>query len=319
MLKCIDSQQRAGTNTVVRNKQSNVSCSKVWLTSSNEAQISPSAEQLNISIKLSDPKTDKRNRRPRTNEAYPTRVPRKITWSAVKPDGHCTNRCNAAADFTGVGADFTSDHLAQTGVIIFNNSLETSTPNHQTSHFALAPSASAEKGTLHRIGEMLRQIRRELGVREPCRADREARKQIREAAGAETLRRAGGSPESEGAPHVASAPSASPSAGPRPPYPDLAADPSGIAPGETSTAFKLGQEGPEMCKVSSGLTGDTTAPSNSDGAQSQSDAKICARVRIAHKPKRGLEAKQGGSTLSLKEVNNVLTRKRPEKVKDIPR
>ncbi|XP_030576667.1 zinc finger protein 106 isoform X2 [Archocentrus centrarchus] len=81
--------------------------------------------------------------------------------------------------------DFTSDHLPENGAIIFSpNQGETT---GQESLRCSAPPAPANKSISAApirdvdVTAVLRQIRRELGVREPCRADREARRQKSEA------------------------------------------------------------------------------------------------------------------------------------------
>lgn len=312
------SQSAATNNVVVKHKLNNVCSRQNWSHSYSQAQFSPSADQLNISVKGQNPKRDTRSRRSHLSQAYPTHVPRQITWSAVKQHGCCSKSCDTAANFT-------SDHLPQTGVIIFDQALETSKVKHQASH-CLASSVSAEKSTNvttpHYISEMLRQIRRELGVRKPRRAEREARKQIGEMADAETPQLAGGALRTDGeqgTPPMASATSLAVQFAPVSSHvllPDSGAGPSRITP-EKSTAFKMGQEAPETCRVSSGFTGETSGPPNIKCAPSDPDANFCIRVRIAHKPKQGLEAKQASSKLS--GVKNGVKRKSPEKATGIPR
>lgn len=284
VLKWRDCDQRADINNVlVQSKENNISCRQIWLSSYNHAQFRPSAEQLNISVKVENPKTDARYTIPHISEGYPTHVPGQISWPAVQQRGHGNGHCHAAGDFT-------SDHLPQTGVILFNHSSEASGPKCQTCHSS-APSASAEKGTgaaspCH-FNKMLRQIRRELEVREPCGADREARKQTSETARAETLQHVGGNKSQEGELLITSAAHASvqsETVGCRVPRPDSG----------KSTAFKIGQVGPETREVG-----------------------ISNRARITHKP--GLEAKQTSSRLSLTEVNNSVKRNSPEEAEDMTR
>lgn len=85
--------------------------------------------------------------------------------------------------------DFTSDHLPHNGAIIFgicqgessgcsHSGKEASAQHSQTNESTnAAPIRDVD------VSAMLRQIRRALGVREPCRADREARKQSSETGG----------------------------------------------------------------------------------------------------------------------------------------
>lgn len=146
-------------------------------------------------------------------------------------------------------------------------------------------------------------------MREPCRADREARKQSAEMADAKTPQLAGGE---QGAPPVASGASLAVQAAPvgsHVLHPESGAEPSSIAPAEKSAAFKLSQEGPATSGVK------TSGPPDSKCAPSDPDANVCTRVRIAHKPKEGLEAKKATSKSSWTDVK----RKRPEEGTGIPR
>lgn len=281
----------------------------------SQAQFCPPADQLHISVKGQTPKRDTPYRRPRISQAYPTHVPREITWSAVRQHGCCSKGCDTAANFT-------SDHLPQTGVILFDRALEASKLKHQASR-RLASSASAERSTNvttpHYISEMLQRIRRELGVREPCRADR---KQIGDTASAETPQLAGGvlrTDGEQGVPPSASATSLAVQSAPVSShvlYPDSGAGPSRVAPTEKSTAFKMDQEGPETCGASSEFTGATSGPPNSKCAPSEPDANFCNRVRIAHKAKQGLEAKKASSQLGW---DDGVKRKRPKEASGSPR
>lgn len=274
MLKSRDCDQRAYINNIT-SKENNVSYRPNWLPFYCQAQSSP-AEQLNIFVNLENPKSDPHYARPRTRQGYPTHVPRQMWLGAVEPRSRDNERRQAAADFS-------SDHLPQTGVIIFNQPLETSSQKLETSN-CLASSASAE------VNEMLWQIRREMGVRELCRGEREARKQTGQTAGAKAPQLAGGSLRTEGedgALHITSAAHAS-----RP----STSDPSRIAPAGSLTAFKVGQGGPRT-----------------------HEGSVCNRVRIAHKSKPCLEAKEASSRLSLKEVTKSVKRKRPEEAKSMNR
>lgn len=299
--KC--NQSAAIDNVVVKHKQNNVCSRRSWLHYS-QAQFNPSSDQVNISVKGQNPKSDLRYRRPHISQAYPTHVPRRITWSAVKQHGCCSKSCDTAANFT-------SDHLPQTGVIIFD---------HADASPCLASSASADKSTNVTtpgyISEMLRRIRKELGVREPSRADREARKQIGELAGAGTPQLSGDG--ERGTPTTAAATSLAVQSSPVCSHglsPDSCAGPPRTDPTEKSTAFKMGQEGPETCGVSSRFSRETSGPPNSKCAPLDPDANLCGRARTAQNPKRGLEEKQNRNKLSW----NSVKRKRPEEATDIPR
>ncbi|KAK5879930.1 hypothetical protein CesoFtcFv8_023006 [Champsocephalus esox] len=85
--------------------------------------------------------------------------------------------------------DFTSDHLPHNGAIIFDICQSESSECSHSGKEASAQHSQTNKSTNAApirdvdVSAMLRQIRRALGVREPCRADREARKQSSETGG----------------------------------------------------------------------------------------------------------------------------------------
>lgn len=309
-------QSTATNNAVVKHKQDNVCSRPNWPHPYSQAQFSPSVDQLTISGTGQNPQRDTRSRRSQIGHRYPTHVPRQITWPAVRQHGCCSKSCEAAASFT-------SDRLPQTGVLIFSPALETSKVKHRASH-CLASSASAGKSpnvtTPCHISEMLRRIRREqLGVREPCGADGEARKQMGGVAGAETPQLAGGALRrdgEQGTPPIVSATSSNAQSAPvssQVLYPD--SGPPRIAPAGKSTALNMGREGPGTYGLSSGFTGETSGPANTKRAPSHPDADLRNRIRMAHKSKQGSEAKKASSELSW----NGVKRKRPAEATGIPR
>lgn len=84
--------------------------------------------------------------------------------------------------------NFTSDNISACGGLIFDQmqgeSPRSTQSEHEESHRPAAANTSASDAASARsvdVTSMLRQIRRALGVREPCRADREAKKQQSEA------------------------------------------------------------------------------------------------------------------------------------------
>lgn len=98
-----------------------------------------------------------RIKRPQTNtQGGGANTPEQLSWSAINDQ---------------YDSDFTSDNLPVNGAIIFS-------PGQDE-----RPSTSQPRPAIRDVDvtAMLRQIRRALGVREPCRADREARKQSSEA------------------------------------------------------------------------------------------------------------------------------------------
>ncbi|XP_029965348.1 uncharacterized protein LOC115401359 [Salarias fasciatus] len=77
--------------------------------------------------------------------------------------------------------DFTDDQLPQSGAIIFGRSSQSPQPTQESSETSARPAALSKPANDEplrdvNISSMLRHIRRVLGVREPCRAEREARK-----------------------------------------------------------------------------------------------------------------------------------------------
>lgn len=287
-------QSTATNNAVVKHKQDNVWSRQNWSHSYSQAQFSPSVDQLNISGTGQNPQRDTCSRRSHIGRGYPTHVPRQITWSAVRQHGCCSESCEAAASFT-------SDHLPQTGVLIFNRAVETSKVMHRDSR-SVASSASAEESpnvtTPRYISEMLRKIRREqLGVREPCTADGEAPKQKGGVAGG-ALRRDG----EQGTPAIVSAASSKAQSAPvssQVLYPDSGAGP----------------PRPETYGLCSGFTGETSGPANAKRAPSHPHADLRNWIRIAHKSKQGSEAKKASCQLSW----NGVKRKRPAEATGVPR
>ncbi|XP_074541419.1 zinc finger protein 106 isoform X2 [Halichoeres trimaculatus] len=97
--------------------------------------------------------------------------------SAVYPTGKNTLPANRQNHFSNAkDSDYTSDYLPQNGALIFeqmegSDSFEPGQVVKPASENNTAPMRDID------ISAMLRHIRRSLGVREPCRADREARRQ----------------------------------------------------------------------------------------------------------------------------------------------
>ncbi|XP_023134945.2 zinc finger protein 106 isoform X1 [Amphiprion ocellaris] len=152
--------------------------------------------------------------------------------------------------------DFTSDCLPQSGAIIFDHGEGESSGSSQPRQEGSAQPASAKKSDNAApiedvdVGAMLKHIRRVLGVREPCRADREARRQnATQQAGTEVEQRAGVSLRN----HATSAPSRTvPS--PQVNTPASAASAavcSSTVPKPNPGALSKTQEAPQYCEMSS--------------------------------------------------------------------
>lgn len=103
--------------------------------------------------------------------------------AAADKTGHLANTVEDYYNYystnsSGSSVDFTSDHLPQRGAIIFESGQNENPQISETGQ-----NGTKEKGNSAApvdVRVMIRQIRRELGLREPCRADREARKQSTE-------------------------------------------------------------------------------------------------------------------------------------------
>lgn len=197
-------------------------------------QCTQSAQQLsyedNLFVKFESSNTERLVRRPHNN--------RGATW----PKNRKKDYYNKQYD-----GEFTSDHLPHNGAIIFDHGQDEITGSSQSGQEGSAQPASSASAAPIRdvdVSSMLRQIRRALGVREPCRADREARRQ--------------------------NADTNSPA-----PASDSGGSPSSIAPPKTKqTTFRT----PQQCEKSSVLPGDSNGPSNS----SSTNLNTTRKVRIAH-------------------------------------
>lgn len=151
--------------------------------------------------------------------------------------------------------NFTSDSLPQSGVLIFdhspNDSVGSSQPGQEGSHCAAQP-AAADRSTSAApirdvdVSAMLWQIRRALGVREPCRADREARKQNSET----------GVRSKEGAIHFTSAATATAQSSQRncsAPASNSAICPSSVAAAKSKETVKMTQRTTQLCEKTSSV------------------------------------------------------------------
>lgn len=112
--------------------------------------------------------------RPRYSQRDVTVVPGGTTWPPSSQSSYYPTQSSSP--------DFTSDNLPQNGAIIFdqNESSRSSQARREGPHRSATPAlASGPVAPAPRRDYTLvmRQIRRALGVREPCRADREAKTQ----------------------------------------------------------------------------------------------------------------------------------------------
>lgn len=324
-----DIQNEGKNNAFFQNKENNVSCREIWQLPYNQDQFIPLAQQLrsgdhfsvNSHSSTSKPQghnPDMHDMQPHSTQAYHPRMPEHVTWSAVRQ--HDTHKKPYDPE-----TDFVNDVLPQNGAIIFDQSLGPSKPLQQRSRCSPppAPANTSTNAVLIRdvdISSMLRQIRRELGVREPCRADREARRQNSEAAGVKMVQPAGAI---EGALNITSA--ATTSVRPSPVSSHEPVSDSGVRPFEKvpaqpkCTSAKMTQRGSQTCEKSSVYVGDTYGPSHCSTASPEAEVTVCRRDRIAHKPRKVHEWKEANKELSLREVCQDVRRKTQQKAKGTAR
>ncbi|XP_031717406.1 zinc finger protein 106 [Anarrhichthys ocellatus] len=168
-------QNQSGTLVCLSEEPAGQTCPSV------RNQSTQSAQQLkyndNCSVKIESSQTDRLGRRPYKTQGGATNKQKQKTWSTVTQNDYYDKQYDG---------EFTSDHLPDNGAIIFGRDQKESLGSSPSAQEGSAQTASAN-GTANAapirdvdVSAMLRQIRRALGVREPCRADREARKQSSE-------------------------------------------------------------------------------------------------------------------------------------------
>ncbi|XP_034999651.2 zinc finger protein 106 isoform X2 [Hippoglossus stenolepis] len=200
-----------------------------------------------------------------------------------------------------------------------NERTRSSQPGQESSHRSSSPaSANRSSGAAPLrdadVSTMLRQVRRTLGVREPCRADREARRQNSEAsdrvADRSTTQQTGAA---KGQPSGAASTSVQ--------YPQVnifvPAAPSGVRPSNVTPAT------PKQTTVK--VTQEMTGCAGNGESSEQSNH----RVRIAHEPRRSQTGKEVGrkslnssgakNKLSWSEMYNKRKRERQVSITRTPR
>ncbi|XP_032398117.1 zinc finger protein 106 isoform X2 [Etheostoma spectabile] len=278
-------------------------------------QFTQSAQQLryddNFSVKIENSQTVRLVRRPDNTPAGATKKPGR---EPISQKGYYNQQYDG---------DFTSDHLPHDGAIIFvhdqNESMGSTQPAQECSAQPDPANGSANAAPIRDVdvSAMLRQIRRALGVREPCRADREARKQnsdrvadysTTQQAGAEKEQQTGGSFRNNVNNATLHIPS--PDATPVQSSQVNSTDPSNIAPPKPKQAtFKMTQGTTQHCEKSSMFASYSNGPSNSRERESQGttdsqcsttssepNLNLTQKVRVAH----NLAKVQGGKEAGLK-------------------
>ncbi|XP_071323660.1 zinc finger protein 106 [Trachinotus anak] len=276
-----------------------------------------------FTVKAEHSHTERPVKRPHsTQEGATTDVPQKIAWPAISQYDHYNRQYNSAIDFT-------SDHICNTGAIIFhhdqNECSRSSQPGREGSQCSANPASANASGSEAPIRDvdvnaMLRQIRRALGVREPCRADREARRQNIEAGGrvadGSTTQLAGTEKQQPSGAATASVHSLQVSG--RPPAAHSGVCPSNAAPAKSKqTTVKMTQETTQRLVVADGPSNSRereswgtidsqTSLSRCTGktASYEADPNISHKVRITHESGKT----QGGKEAGLKAtLNNFFT------------
>lgn len=365
-----DTYKEGTKNTVVQNKDNNVSCRGpagqtwhnpyVWNESTHQLKSGNnfSGNSYCSKSKFDFSRINRNFRRPHNIHGSATNMPDQTAWRAISRHD-CYEKQRSVTDFT-------SDLLPQNGAIIFDDGLnertESSQPERESSH-CLEPPASAQASTNAApmqdvdVSAMLRQIRRELGVREPCRADREARKQnselgvrLSDQAGAKRREPAGCSFRNytkEAGLRITSAVATSVQSSPGSslaPASHSSVRPSNIASTQPKQVKTI--QG-TLCEKSSAVASDTYAPSNGWERESQGGldsfsktppnelhVNFIRKVRIAHKPGKGQEGKDVGfkptlnkllsssaarSKLSSREMYEDVRGKKQDRAKGVPR
>ncbi|KAK9531416.1 hypothetical protein VZT92_010843 [Zoarces viviparus] len=282
-------QNQSGTFVCLSEEPAGQTCPSV------RNQSTQSAQQLkyndNCSVKIESSQTDRLGRRPYKTQGGATNKQKQKTWSTVTQNDYYDKQYDG---------EFTSDHLPDNGAIIFGRDQKESLGSSPSAQKGSAQTATAN-GTANAapirdvdVSAMLRQIRRALGVREPCRADREARKQSSETgvrvADQSSTQQAPA--EKEAALHASSAAAAS--------------------------------------EQSSQVDGPAPAAGVSPTTSSEPNLNITRKVRIAHKSANGQVGKEAelkptvNTFLSLSEAKNTLSwtktkRKKQESGKGMPR
>ncbi|KAI3364223.1 hypothetical protein L3Q82_011026 [Scortum barcoo] len=250
--------------------------------------------------------------------------------------------------------DFTSDNLPHNGAIIFdhsqNDSMGSSQPEQEGSRCAAQPAAADRSANAAPIRDvdvsaMLWQIRRALGVREPCRADREARRQNVEA----------GVRSKEGGPHFTSAattPVQSSQLNRSPPASNSDFCPSGVAAAKSKQTVKMTQGVTQLCEKTSAVASDSNgqsdrreresecAPASQSPlstsldrtASSEPNLNVARRVRITNEEDRVQGEKEAKPTLnkllslsgarsklSWREMHKDIKKRKQDRVKGMPR
>nr|XP_019953106.1 PREDICTED: zinc finger protein 106-like isoform X3 [Paralichthys olivaceus] len=240
----------------------------------------PQSSYQHINVDVEHSQTERSVRRPhKTHDGARTDMPEQTRWPDSYYDDYYSRQYNGATIF---------DHS-------LNERTGSSQPVQESSHCSSNP-ASADRSTGAApnrevdISLMLRQIRRTLGVREPCRADREARRQRSEASVRVTDSSTTQQTETE-----TGKPSGAASTSVQKPQVNtfVPAAPSGVRPSNTAPATPK-QTTVKVIQKITGSAGNATSTDHSN-----------RRVRIAHQPRKTQAGKEAGRKLTLNKLLNA--------------
>ncbi|XP_029352375.1 uncharacterized protein znf106b isoform X2 [Echeneis naucrates] len=308
-----------------------------------------SVNNQHINVKAEPSHTRPVETRPHNNTTQDdasTELPQQMTWPAVCQYDFYSNRDSNAGDPI-------TDNFSNHGNFIFdhdkNKCTRTSQPELEGPHCSTNPdpadmSVSAAAIRDVDVSGMLKQIRRALGVREPCRADREAKRQSSETgsqvADGSTTQQA--ESKNQEPPKAGTTPVQSPQVNNCASAEHLGGCPSKVAPAISKQSdLKMTQNTDQRLLVRDGLSNrekDSRIGLDSPVSLRQCTSKtvptepnlnICRKVRIAHESKTkggtkaGLKPAQNifhaKSRLSWMEIHNGAKMKNQDNMKGMPR
>lgn len=323
-------QKEASQKAVVQNEENKVawrgSAAQTWQHTPAREQFSQSSYRVvpsdnfqvsgfSHSSRVDSDKMDISFKRFQNTQGFARTLPLHIPWSAINKHNHNT-QYNSVADFT-------SDQLPPHASIIFDHHQNQDTGSYHPSLESLAEPAQASKPADTApirdvdVGSMLWQIRRALGVREPCRAEREARRQSTGAGAGAQNEQSPGSYAKEAPPGISSAattPAQSSTSRSLVSVSNSGVCPSVAKPKHTTVASV--DKPSQPCDKSSVAASNTYQALDSNNLVGQSSTpttfpesnpNISRKVRIAHQPGKDQKGKDETSLGSLAEARGNLS------------
>ncbi|KAM6992414.1 zinc finger protein 106 [Tautogolabrus adspersus] len=289
-------------------------------------------------VKMEITQSERLFNRPKNTQGGTSSMPGQKTWPAYSQVGY--KQFSSESD-----SDFTSDNLPKNGGIIFDHN-----ESHGSSQAGQEASNSAKPASENNtapirdvdINAMLRHIRRALGVREPCRADREARRQNSEAgnrvADLSTMHQIGAEKEQSGGSSSRNSFNSSQVNSPAlPSCSGFHSDDTAQAKSKQTTLRMTQRETQPVEKSSMVANGSNEALSSGaresqvalksqallnqhSGRTATSEPNITRKVRVARKATSNLTNSSGDqSKQSWREMYNEMKREKRERVRGMPR